>query len=148
MARGRATGPTILVHELAHAQAALEAAARTGSAVTLRSAPGAVAYAGLGYFKALFDDAAAAHAATRHGVVLDCGDDGARAHRALVIGFRQVAYGGPARIGAKLADIAARLGAKIVRGGPPPGALDLRDSGDPLGAATAYLERRARNARS
>ncbi len=53
------TARAIVFHSLDHARAALAAAARLGVPVTLRSAPGAAAYAGAGYLKAIVDAAAA-----------------------------------------------------------------------------------------
>ena len=46
--------PAIVVHDLAQATAALRAAAAAGVPVTLWSAPGAAAYAGLGFLAAVF----------------------------------------------------------------------------------------------
>ncbi|MDP6473758.1 MAG: hypothetical protein QF449_12195 [Alphaproteobacteria bacterium] len=108
----------------------------------MRSAPGAARYAGLAFLKALFDGAAAACPDARHTVILDCGNDAALAHRAMVMGFRRIAFSGPRAMGGKLAQIAAKCGARLAPARTPATALDLLDSPDPAGACTAYLERR------
>ena len=132
----------ILVHTLGQAQAALNAAQAHGDAIALRSAPGAANYAGLAFLKALFDGAAQACPGARHSVIVDCGTDAALAHRAMVMGFRRIAFSGPGAMRDKLAQIALKCGAKIAPARPPADALDLLDSHDPAGACAAYLQRR------
>ena len=104
--------------------------------------PGAARYAGLAFLKALFEGAAKACPEARHSVILDCGRDAALAHRAMVMGFRRVAFSGPSAMHRKLAQIAAKCGAGMAPARVPADALDLLDSPDPAGACTAYLERR------
>jgi hypothetical protein len=108
----------------------------------LRSAPGAARYAGLAFLKALFDGAAKACPEARHTVILDCGGDAALAHRAMVMGFRRIAFSGPRAMDGKLAQIAAKCGARLAPARAPANALDLLDSADPAAACTAYLGRR------
>ena len=111
-------------------------------AITLRSAPGAARYAGLAFLKALFDDAAQACPKAHHSVILDCGGNAALAHRAMVMGFRRIAFTGPGAMRDKLAHIAAKCGAKLAPTRAPADALDLLDSHDPAGSCAAYLELR------
>ena len=111
-------------------------------AVTLRSAPGAARYAGLTFLKALFDGAAQACPEAHHSVILDCGSDAALAHRAMVMGFRRIAFTGPGAMRDKLAQIAAKCGAKLAPTHAPADTLDLLDSHDPAGSCGAYLELR------
>ena len=131
------------MHTQGDAEAALNAAQRASLAITLHSAPGAAQYAGLAFLKALFDGAARAFPETPHSVIVDCGADAALAHRAMVMGFRRVAFSGPGTMRDKLAYIAAKCGAGLTPARAPAGALALLDSPDPAGACAAYLERRA-----
>ena len=134
----------ILFHSLAHARAALAAAAERGEPVTLQSAPGVAAYAGAGYLKAIVDRAAAEHPDVAVTAVIDCGADAGTAMAALRIGWTTVRFSGPAKVRAKLADIAAQSGARLAVDKPDAGALDLLDlldSGDPLAACRAFLDR-------
>ncbi len=137
----------ILFHSLAHARAALAAAAERGAPVTLQSAPGAAAYAGAGYLKAIVERAAAEHADVAVTAVIDCGADAGIAMAALRIGWRTVRFSGPEKVRRKLADIAAECGARLVVDEPEAAPLealdllDLLDSGDPLAACRAFLSR-------
>ncbi len=130
----------IVFHSLAHARAALAAAAEAGVAITLQSAPGAAVYAGVGYLKAIADQATGEHADIDVTATIDCGADAGIAMAALRIGWRTVRFSGPAKVRAKLADIAAQTGARLVADKAPE-ALDLLDSGDPLAACRAFLDR-------
>jgi len=132
----------ILIHTLGHAEAALSMADALGLAITLRSAPGSAHYAGLAFLKALFDGAAQACPKAHHSVILDCGDDAALAHRAMVMGFRRIAFAGSGAMRDKLAHIAAKCGAKLAPARAPADALDLLDSHDPAGTCAAYLKLR------
>jgi hypothetical protein len=71
--------PAVMVHGLEMAQAAL----RPGRPVTLLSAEGAAAYAGVGWWQALVGLAHAAHPETMVQDILDCGDSPGRALEAL-----------------------------------------------------------------
>ncbi len=130
----------IVFHSLAHARAALAAAAEAGVAVTLQSAPGAAAYAGAGYLKAIADRAAAEHADVDCAAVIDCGADAGIAMAALRIGWRTVAFSGPAKVRRKLADIAEQMGARLVADeADAREALDLLDVADADAACREYL---------
>ncbi len=134
----------ILFHSLAHARAALAAAAEAGAPVTLRSAPGAAAYAGAGYLKAIADQAAAEHADVAVTAVIDCGADAGIAMAALRAGWRTVRFSGPEKVRAKLADIAAETGARLADDdaeAAPLEALDLLDVADAGAACRAFLDR-------
>ena len=131
----------IVFHSLAHARAALAAAER-GAPVTLRSAPGAAAYAGAGYLKAIVDQAASEHADVAVTAVIDCGADAGIAMAALRAGWRTVRFSGPEKVRRKLADIADQCGARLADDdAEATEALDLLDSGDPLAACRAFLSR-------
>ncbi|MCZ6522612.1 MAG: hypothetical protein O7A68_01935 [Alphaproteobacteria bacterium] len=139
MARRRP--PAVVVfHDLAQARAALAAAAECGRPVTLRTAPGAAAYAGPAYLKRVADSALGARPGSGSEAVIDCGGEAGVALTALRLGWRRLLFDGHREAGAKLADMAAQLGAEVTRARPP--GLDLLDSRDPLGSCRAYLEGR------
>ncbi len=131
----------ILFHSLAHARAALAAAAERGAPFTLQSAPGAAAYAGAGYLKAIADQAAAEHADVAVTVVIDCGADAGIAMAALRAGWQTVRFSGPEKVRRKLADIAAETGARLADEPEAAEALDLLDAANPDAACRAFLDR-------
>ena len=132
----------ILFHSLAHARAALAAAAEAGVALTLQSAPGAAAYAGAGYLKAIAEQVAAEHADVAVTAVIDCGADAGIAMAALRTGWQTVRFSGPAKVRAKLADIAAETGARLADDdAEATEALDLLDAADAGAACRAFLDR-------
>jgi hypothetical protein len=113
----------VVIHELAHARAALAAAAALGKPVELWSAPGAAVSAGAGWFDAVIRLAADGHANARVTAVLDCHDRADLVQAALRQGLPHVCYSGPDAIAWRLADIADQRGATLHRKRPP--ALDL-----------------------
>jgi len=129
----------VIIHELAHARAALTVAAELGVPVALWSAPGAAAYAGAGWFSAVLKRATAAVPAARFSGVLDCADRADLVQAALRQGLREVCYRGPAGFARRLADIAGQQQATLRRRRPP--ALDLAIARDPLVACRAWLAR-------
>jgi acyl-CoA reductase-like NAD-dependent aldehyde dehydrogenase len=116
--------PVIIVHSLAHAVAALRAAAECGCAVVLASAPDAGIYAGPGWFKALVAAAHEAVPAAEATVLLDCGEDAGAAMAAIRAGIEGVIFTGRSDVAARLGDIAGQRGALLVATRPGP-ALDL-----------------------
>jgi hypothetical protein len=117
------SGRAVVVHELAHARAAVAAAAALGKAVELWSAPGAAAAAGAGWFDAVIRLAVDGQAGVRVTAVLDCHDRADLVQAALRQGLPHVYYGGSAAVARRLADIAGQRGATLHRKRPP--ALDL-----------------------
>ena len=69
------TRPIILFVSLDHARAAVAAAAEPKIPIALQSAPGAAAYAGVGFLKAVID---AAGDGGDVAAVIDCGADAGR----------------------------------------------------------------------
>ena len=116
--------PVIVVHSLAHAVAALSAAAEQGRPVVIASAPDAGIYAGSGWFGALLAAARAAVPAAAWTALLDCGDDAGAAMGAIRAGIEGVVFTGRADATARLADIAGQRGALLLTTRPEP-ALDL-----------------------
>jgi hypothetical protein len=129
----------IIIHELAHAHAALTAAAELGVPVALWSAPGAAAYAGAGWFSAVLTRAAAAVPGARFSAVLDCADRADLVQAALRQGLAELCYRGPAGLTRRLADIARQQQATLHRRRPV--ALDLCQARDPLVACREWLAR-------
>lgn len=127
----------IVVHDRDHAEAALAAAAAAGVPVVLLSPPGAAAYMGAGYFRALVEAAAAAHPMAKCLGMLDCGDRAGDALGALREGTGAIVFHGDAEAAAKIADIARQLNAAVLAERPE--ALDLADAGDAAAACAAWL---------
>ena len=131
--------PVIVVHDLHQAVGALRAAAAAGVGVTLWSAPGAAAYAGLGFLRGVFEQAREAVAETDHDVVVDCAASAVLAHEALSRGFAAVAFSGRGTMRKTLQAIADEEGGRLVTTGPGQGALDLAHSSRPERDAAAFL---------
>ena len=130
--------PVIIIRSLAHAIAALGAAAETGRPVVIASAPDAGIYAGPGWWRALIEGAREAVPAAQFTAFLDCGDDAGAAMAAIRAGIEAVVFTGHADVVRRLADIAAQAGASLVTERPAP-ALDL---GDPFFADDDSVRRR------
>jgi hypothetical protein len=126
----------VVIHSLAHATAALCAAAQVGRPVILASAAGAGIYAGAGWFKALVAAARAAVPAAQSASVLDCGDDPAAALVAIREGIERVVFTGRADVALRLADIAGQSGVRLETE-PPPVLLDLASEFNSDAAALA-----------
>jgi hypothetical protein len=97
----------VVVHDLEQARAALAAAAEAGCTIGLRSAPGAAAYAGVGYLKAVGD-------AIDHELWIDCGNDPGLVMAALRTGCRQLVFSGSGDAARRLGEMAEQAGAILV----------------------------------
>jgi len=115
--------PAIVIHGLAHATAALAAAAELSVPVTLISAPSAAGYVGPAWFRAVVEQARAGHPKVDVTAVLDCGDMPGDALAALRDGAAIIRFSGDTA--AKIADIAAQCGALVIAERPQ--ALDLAE---------------------
>jgi hypothetical protein len=115
-----------VVHSLAHAVAALEAAAEADSDIILLSAAGAGIYAGAGWFAALVEAAREAVPAADFSGILDCGDDAGAAQAAIRAGITAIVYAGRADVAERLAAIAGQRGARLLTARPE-AAVDLGD---------------------
>ncbi len=116
--------PVIVVHSLAHALGALEAAARAGRPVMLLSAPAAGVYAGPGWFQALVEVARQAVPKARFRAMLDCGDEASAALAAIRAPVEGAIFTGRADVARRLADIAGQQGVRFAIERPA-AALDL-----------------------
>ncbi len=101
---------TVIFDDLAAARAALAAARESHTAITLQTAPGAAAYAGVGYLMAVIEQAGADKAEA----VIDCGEDAGLALAALRAGWKKLLFSGRRDVCAKLAQIAEQQGAEVV----------------------------------
>jgi hypothetical protein len=128
----------IIIHSLAHAVAAMSAAADAGRPVTLSSAPDAGIYAGPGWFGALIAASRDAVPAAQSTALIDCGDDAGAAQAAIRAGIEGIIFTGRADVAERLADIADQRGARLLAVRPTP-ALDL---GVEFFAAPEALRRR------
>ncbi len=131
--------PVIVFHTLDHARAALAAALEADVAVTLRSAPGAVAYAGAGYLKAIADSAAQERPDAQATWVIDCGADAGVALGALRIGWKRLCFSGADSLRKKLSDIAAQQDATVTGKATGETTLDLLDDRDPAATCRDVL---------
>jgi len=127
----------VVIHELAHARAALAAAAELGVAVELWSAAGAAAYAGAGWFGAILRAAGNQVPSAVFIGVLDCDDRADLVQAALRQGLKHVCFRGSNAVAARLADIARQRGAALRRRRPR--ALDLCAHADAEAACRAWL---------
>lgn len=142
--RGRkhpAGPPAVIIHSLAHAEAALKAAAECRTPIELWSAEGAAGYVGAGWFKAVLDEARGAVPGATFIGILDCADMPGYALAAFRIGLDAVCFTGPAKVAVKLDDISGQQGKRLLRRRPKE-ALDLIDSESPLEDCRAWLARR------
>ena len=122
----------IVVHGLQHALAAL----RAGLPVTLLSAPGAGAFAGIGWWRALIAAAMAAHPDALCSDILDCADAPGAVMAALRHGQRRLILSTDCPAFAAVAAAAGACGAELLA--VRPAALDLAQPGAE-GLLNAYL---------
>lgn len=116
--------PAVIVHGLDHVRLALA----PGRPVTLLSGPGAAAYAGIGWWRALMGEAAGL-AAAPPADILDCGLACGHAIEALREGQRVLVLRARPDVFADIAERAASCGATLLPAPPP--ALDLAARGGP-----------------
>ncbi len=131
------TGRVIIVHDLGHALAALEAASGLGRPVILLSAPGAAGSMGAQVFRDLIEMAKATHPGAEVTAVLDCGEDPGLvlgAFRAGVMAARVTAQ--PDAMD-RLRGMAAEMDAQVFEDEGP--FLDLIDEDDAPAACKAWL---------
>jgi hypothetical protein len=118
-----ANPPAIIVHSAAQAFAAASVAAALGKPLTLRSAAGAGATVGVGWFAGLGALVKERHPGLDLTLVLDCADEAGTALGALRRGLKAVRVAVPMETRAKLAAIAQTYGARLDADERP--ALDL-----------------------
>ncbi len=131
---------SVIVHGIAHARAAAAAAATLGVAVRIRSAPGAAAYGGAGWFLEMIDIVRAEYPNARIEASLDCADAPGYAMAALRRGAVMIRFRGTKTAGEKIAQLANAHGAVLDKSRAAP--LDLSGIGDPESACLGWLGRR------
>jgi hypothetical protein len=136
------TAPVIIIHSLAHAVAALGAAAEAGRAVVLASPPDAGIYAGPGWFREVLRAAREAVPAAQSSALLDCGQDAGAAMAAVRAGIDAIVFTGRADVAARLGDIATQAGARLLTARP----AALLDLGTAFFADDEELRRRCADA--
>jgi hypothetical protein len=123
----------IIVHSLDHVLAALAAAAVLKLPVTLASARCAASQVGPAWFKAVIDEARAAHPDVDLNAILDCGDEPGAVMAALRAGLTQLRFTGPEAVRGKL----ATMGAEFTNAADS--TLDLREAREPEAACRVFL---------
>jgi len=118
--------PVIVIHSLAHAAAALEAAAEARRPVVLLSAPDAGIAAGPGWFREVIAVAREAVPAAEATSLLDCGADAGAAQAAIRAGAEGIIFTGRPDVASRLAEIAGQRGIPLVTTRPA-AELDLAD---------------------
>lgn len=134
--RRRGAALEVIVHDLRQARDALAAAAELGAPMQLTSAPGAAAYAGVGYLHAL-------GRAAGHELLIDCGDDAGLVMAALRTGCRRLVFSGSSETFARLDDMADQLGATIRHDMEPAPVLELQPADDARARCLSWLAPRA-----
>jgi len=131
----------IVFHSIAHANAAITAAAELGVPVTLITAPSAAGYAGPGWFRSVVAQARAVHPDVEVTAILDCGEFPGLALASLREGVTVIRFSGDTFD--KIVDIAGQYGAEVIRERPE--ALDLevieRKRWDMVRACREWLEK-------
>ena len=130
--------PVIVVHSLAHATAALKAAADAGRAVVITSPPGAGSYVGPGWFREVVVAAGETVSGACFSALLDCADDVGAALAAIRSEVEGVVFTGRADVARRLADIARQHGVRFLTDRP----VAALDCGDDFFAAPEIIEQR------
>ena len=112
------TSTALVIHGIDDALQAVAAARCLDRPVTLISAPGAAAYAGPLWFKALVEQARAAAPDLAVSGVLDCDDDAGHAMAALRAGIEAIVFTGDDAVADKLSAMAATSVAVVHRSRP------------------------------
>lgn len=104
----------IKVSSYEQAVSVLRVADKSGRKVILQNVEGSMNFAGLLYVKKMFETAISKFPRVDAEVILDAGDDAAAVITALKSGFNKVKYSGDKGSHAKLKNIAAKLGKKVI----------------------------------
>lgn len=134
--------PVFVVHSLAHAAAALDAAAAAGLEAVLLSAADAGISVGPGWFRELVAAARATVPAAASVALLDCGSDAGAVQAAIRARVEGVVFTGRADVAERLAAIAVERGVQFVTARPQ-SVLDLVEC---FFADVATLKRRCADA--
>ena len=130
----------IIVHGIAHARAAAAAATALDVAVRIRSAPGAAAYGGAGWFLEMMAIVRAEFPDARIEASLDCADAPGYAMAALRRGAAMIRFRGSKAAGEKIAQLTDAHGAALDTARAKP--LDLLGVGNSEKTCLDWLGRR------
>ena len=110
--------------------------------MTLLSAPGAAGYAGVGWFRALIDEARTQYPDVSVTPILDCASAAGDALAAIREGVRAIRFSGKKNVKDKISDIALQSGVSVLTRRAP--SLDLGDidvaAADPSEACRDWLK--------
>ncbi len=134
--------PHVIVHSLAQAEAALRAASDLAIPIVLESPRDAARAWGAPYFLAMIAAARAAVPDAQAEAILDCGAAPGLALEALRCGVKTVRLRDAEDVVARVADIAAQVGARLEPGPYPVAMLDLDGARDAYEAARRYIGER------
>ncbi|MBL27060.1 MAG: hypothetical protein CMM50_05850 [Rhodospirillaceae bacterium] len=130
----------VVLHHVEHVRAVSECLSVEGDAVDCITAPGAAAYAGVGYLKKMVTAGSAGRGQVLD-VVLDCGDDAGLVLGAVREEWSRIAFAGEPEVAEKLRAIASAKGCVLLPPPPLAGRLDLRDAAEPRVALRDWLVR-------
>lgn len=128
----------VIIHGLAHAQAACTAARLLNVPIELHSTPDAVAGLGPHWFQKLLDEIELKFPDVQIEGVLDCGDSAGLALAALRQGLKRIRFTGPKKVREKIRGIARQQMATVDTAWPE--TLDLGHQADPATACRDWLD--------
>jgi hypothetical protein len=131
-----------IVHDLAHATAALKVAQRHRIPVMLVSAHGAVRSGGAGWWRDLIARARSQTPEADMVSILDCADEAGMALAAIRAGVEAIAVTAPHETLARIADIARQSSVSLISI-PWADAVDLAQANDPQATCENHLVQRA-----
>ena len=135
------SAPAVEIRSIADARAAAAAAGQLGLSVMLVSIRAGASSLGPLAFQAMVEATRAEHPLARIESAIDCADAEGRVLHAVRAGCAAAIYDGRADVAARLAEIAAAAGARLLTERPP--ALSLAGARDPLGACRAWIKSRS-----
>jgi hypothetical protein len=138
MLRPAAESRPIIIHTLAQANAALDAAKSLNKPIALQSAPNALLYAGSLYLLHLFQEAERSHHDAQASYILDSSEAIAETIAAMHDGHRLIRTNAPEPWLTKIRDIASQLEVFLLP--PVKAALDLGKTSDYHAACLGWLD--------
>ena len=97
--------------------------------LTILTSPGAAEILGLGYIKAMVRDIDN-NSKPPKDVSIDCGNNGALAYEAILLGFASVLFSGQTKVREQLISIANKMNTRILKGALFTNTIDLADHED------------------
>lgn len=128
----------IVIHSLDDAKVALQIASELGTSIALISGAAPSNFGGVGWFKAVVDEASKTYPNVSMTAILDCRDNAGDVMEALRAGIKHVCFTGSVETTAKLQSMANKMHGKIHSGFTA--ALDLRNTQSPTATCRKWLE--------